>query len=207
MPIIYFKHKHVVIAPPYSGSSIYWDSTKTNNAITLSNNNRTMSGNLATSGWVSGLANSGKSADKFVIEFVQQAAAHSLIGFSTVPTLTPSTAGYLGGFANTACIYWTNSSSSILSGGGITSTIGSVGIKAIIGDVFAIAFDMTNGTAKVFKNGVVQNSGNPVWTGLTGKTIYPAGSIWERNSKFTANFTTDTLIHSYPGYVGIGDEQ
>lgn len=205
MPIIYIKRKTAVFIPPYSGSAVYWDAAKTNTAITLSNNNRTMSGNLAASGWVSGMANTGRTSGKFVIEFVQQAAAHSLIGFSTVAALAPSTSGYLGGLANTACIYWTNSASSVLSGAGISATTGSVGVKAIVGDIFAIAFDMTNGTAKVFKNGIAQNSGNSVWTGLSGKTIYPAGSIWERTAKFTANFTTDTMVHSYPGYVGIGD--
>jgi hypothetical protein len=54
-----------------------------------------------------------------------------------------------------------------------------------INDIVGVALDCDNGTLTFYKNGVSQGV---AFTGLTGKTLFPAVSSWTSNERLTINF-------------------
>ena len=85
--------------------------------------------------------------------------------------------------------------------GGITSYGNSYGN----GDTIGVAFDADAGNIYFYKNGTIQNSGNPAYTGLTSGPYFPAFSFRDSGSTFRANFGQQPFsISSIPtGYKAL----
>ena len=56
------------------------------------------------------------------------------------------------------------------------------------GDTIGVAFDADAGNIYFYKNGTIQNSGNPAYTGLTSGPYYPSFSFRDSGVTFVANF-------------------
>jgi hypothetical protein len=66
------------------------------------------------------------------------------------------------------------------------------------GDIIGIAFDADNGSLYFYKNGTVQNSGSPAYTGLTSGPYFPAASHFNSSSS-DVNFGQRAFAYQTPG--------
>lgn len=182
----------------------FWSKTKKNPAIVLQDNDMTIAYVSATAGWRTNVSDKSKNSGNFVFEITLLAAGHSIAGFSVRETLNYDT--YMTDTPNTgtAGIYFTSGGSVNINPGtyGITNLSGPALNSRTIGDVIAFAFNMTEGKCYIYLNGVLKGA---YFGGLTGKTIYPVGSLWGNNSKLKAVSKSAEFKYSYPGYVGFSD--
>jgi hypothetical protein len=65
-------------------------------------------------------------------------------------------------------------------------------------DVIGVAFDADNGSLYFYKNGTVQNSGSPAYTGLTSGPYFPAVSHFSSTNS-DANFGQRAFAYQTPG--------
>lgn len=92
-------------------------------------------------------------------------------------------------------------------GGGPTKDFLGTPSDGEVGNVWGFALDMDNGRIYIHKNGVYENSGDPVaGTGFLAHdisgTYYPAISLWADVMAVTANFGATAFAHSVPtGYT------
>lgn len=185
----------LVISAIFNGG---WDPARIPTpAFALTNNNRTMTRNSGT-GWATGYAVGALSnSQKSVWEVTLENSGYNITGFSTTAPATGWTSNYIGSISGSAGFYWSPGQAGVVMGTGVTATVSSIG-ECIVGDTLAFGWDPIAGTIKVWKNGVALNSGNPIFTGLAGKTITPANSLY--NPGASSSINGSVLRYSYPGY-------
>jgi len=90
------------------------------------------------------------------------------------------------------------------------STVGdSYGATYTTNDIIGVALDLDNGKIWFSKNGVWQNSGDPIagtgeaYSGLSGD-FYPMGSLYTVDNSFVANFGSSSFAYSVPtGFLNL----
>ena len=111
---------------------------------------------------------------------------------------------YPGNFANSCAwnTYYTLNTANTYVSGTFTKAGTISGSAGVNGDVIGCALDMDAGTIKYYVNGVVTNSGNAVFTNITG-TVYPLfrGALGSTSS---VNFGQRGFAYTPPtGYVAL----
>lgn len=174
----------------------------------LTNNDKTIARTSA-SGWATGFAKSYLPTDRrCVYEVTLDGISNgSVVGFSTVDPLSSWQSGYAGQNPNQGGIYWTiGQLGQIFKGTGISSP--TVGINQdgefVPGDTIGVGSDPATGTIKFWRNGLPIYSGAPLFTGLIGKKIMPAASLYGIGDKVTMTTGKD-LKYKYPDYTVMGE--
>jgi len=117
--------------------------------------------------------------------YIRAQAGSNIVGIAKHPNNLPSDNYAL---YNSADMYGWVTAGSIFRNNG-TNYSGLVGTWTA-GDIIGVALDMDNGDLYMYKNGTAENSGNPVWTGLSGE--FSSYSLVYQNGAHTYNFGQDS---------------
>ena len=134
------------------------------NSLALSDGNLKVTG---TSGWMGSTGTIGMSSGKYYWEYGDVVSNEHIIGVVKASFLNPSsTVG-----TNDAYGYGSETGGKYDPVGGSNQSYGS---SWTTGDTIGVAFDADNGNLYFYKNGTIQNSGNPAFTGLTDGPYLPS---------------------------------
>ncbi len=142
-----------------------------NSNLTLSNGNNTMT--LGTTSWIGTVSSLGINTGKWYWEIKVDANnfMHGILGeTANLNDLSTSNSGYIGKFSNGYAFYW-QSPNARKQNNNSGSTYGTAPSS---GDILMVAFDATNGTIWVGKNGSWFNSAtqSEIENGTTSNSMY-----------------------------------
>lgn len=185
-----------------------WSPTLFPAGYTFSNGNKRVS-KPSGSNWYSGYATSRmpitrKSVYEVVFEGVSR---NTVVGFSINPTITTYTSGNPGGFAGSGGIkIGQGYNGAVYGSAGVTANVGTFGRDGefSIGEVIAFLCDPFTGSIYLAKNGILMNSGNPVWTVQANNGIMPAIAFYQ-SAAATIRSGTGALKYKYGDYSVIDD--
>lgn len=185
-------------------ADVTWNPDDKNANFTLSNGNLTATS--AVSGKKSIRATVSKNANKYYWEISVDAGTANRIHTGVANASMPLSY-YVGQDAN-SWGYYSNDGKTYHNG-----TYASYGDSYTVGDIIGVAIDITAGKMWFSKNGVWQNSGDPVagtgeaFSGISGD-LYPAHCCYWVNTAVTASFMASSFTYSIPsgftvlGYLG-----
>jgi hypothetical protein len=170
------------------GNYCTWNAVNKSANTTLSNGN--LNATSAVADWRAVLGTVGMSSGKW---YWEQTIAGSSLNMHGIAKQGVNLEAYIGTDAN-GWAYYGNSGTYNNSNLINTSTFASY----TGGDVIGIAFDADNGSLYFYKNGTVQNSGSPAYTGLTSGPYFPAASHFNSSSS-DVNFGQRAFAYQTPG--------
>ena len=159
-----------------------------NGGLTLANGNLDFS--RATASWVSSRSTFGVSSGKWYWEVTLSTGNDCMAGISK------NDAALSSYFANVANGWAYNAQNGQKYNNGSGSAYGNSWVGG--NDTVGVAFDADAGSIYFYKNGVVQNSGNAAFTGLTSGPYFPSVALYGTSTAFI-NFGQRPFAYQTPG--------
>ena len=156
--------------------------------------------------WNTGRSTISKSSGKWYWEIYVDSGVGNVELFVGAATSAHSLGVILG--SPTSNIGWSYYSSNGRKRNQGTAT--SYGSTWVAGDTASVALDMNNGKIWCAKNGTWQASGNPstganpMYSNLSGLTVFAAFTTYETTTVFTANFGASAFSYSVPSGFNAG---